>query len=368
MFSQVKSLVGGVNHDGIFFQTILFQIIEHFAYPIIHRLNTPQIIFYITVILPFFKSITLRNIFKKSLITGTIGISPRCQLFFAHSCSYLFTERSIFSTERIFFKFHVLSPFHIPSYFHLLMFDCSASTGIIVEEILRHVKIAILVQVEILCLGLPATVRGFLMIKQAERFRLVARVIEPVEGKLSCQRGYITRISFFDPIFDKLWIVILPLTRKNIGIIKSLRITRDMNFSNHGRLITILLQYPDKVLLIPIELRVLIIHFTIQMVKFAGKHYCTAWCRNRIRYKGFVKQHSLFRYTINIRSLVQMVTISADGLISMVVAHDKNDVGLLLRKQGSRGNKSRSHYVKGVFCCFHGVIFSRQSTDNSRQS
>src|SRR5699024_3694823 len=49
------------------------------------------------------------------------------------------------------------------------------------------------------------------------------------------------------------------------------------------------------------------------------------WCTKRIGYKCFIKNHSFFRKSVDIGGHCEMILIGADGLISMIIRHDKDN-------------------------------------------
>ena len=94
-----------------------------------------------------------------------------------------------------------------------------------------------------------------------------------------------------------------------------------MPLSDNSRLIPGFLQQFRISLLTTVK-RAGIIRKAIGMTMFAGKHTSPAGTTDRIGNKTVCKSGSLLSYTINIRSLYQLVIISTDCLIRMIVTHN----------------------------------------------
>jgi hypothetical protein len=64
------------------------------------------------------------------------------------------------------------------------------------------------------------------------------------------------------------------------------------------------------------------------MTVFACKDNSPAGCTNRIGDKGVAEQHTFIGQPVNIGRFIPVRSIGADGLASMVISHDKNDIWL----------------------------------------
>ena len=110
-------------------------------------------------------------------------------------------------------------------------------------------------------------------------------------------------------------------------IVHSLGVVPKMQLPEHGRLVTRLLKNLRKGNLGGIK-GIVIIYFPINMGMFSGKYSGPGGCTDRIGNAGISEQHALLGQTINIWGLDQMITISTNGLIGMIIGHDKQEVGL----------------------------------------
>ena len=75
--------------------------------------------------------------------------------------------------------------------------------------------------------------------------------------------------------------------------------------------------------------RKVIVHLAIQVGKLSGQDRSSTWRTDGIGHGGIGKQHPHRGDPINIWSFYQVIAVSQNGLISMVIRHNKNDIRTL---------------------------------------
>ena len=162
---------------------------------------------------------------------------------------------------------------------HLLC-SCSFATGIIIIEILRQREGLVLVFIQILHLRQPVTVASLMVDKQNERLALIALVLHPVDTLIRHDIGHVAMFPDRCAIHpDKIRIVIVALSRKNVPIIKSSRLAHQVPFSDDCCLIAGLLQQFRHCLLTSVKNAMFIMRKSVFMAVLSCKHTGTAGSR-----------------------------------------------------------------------------------------
>ena len=65
------------------------------------------------------------------------------------------------------------------------------------------------------------------------------------------------------------------------------------------------------------------------MAVFAGEDHRPAWPANAIGTKRILKQYSFLGDPVNVRRVVDLGSVGANGMTGMIIREDKNDVGSL---------------------------------------
>ena len=174
----------------------------------------------------------------------------------------------------------------------------------------------------------------YTVVQQAERLVGIALDFQPVKGGFCNDFGAVALPAPSFAADEEIGIVILPLPGQNHGKIESLRNPVEVDFANHRCLVTIGLHQFGKVGLIPVEW-LCIIHFSVYKAVFAGKQNRTTGCTYRIGNCCPCKNSPFIGQPIDVWGLNQFIAVGTNSLASVVVTHDKQDVGplrfLLLR-------------------------------------
>ena len=165
--------------------------------------------------------------------------------------------------------------------------------------------------------------------EHTERFAFVS-IFYPIDGLVGDDVG---SIAFFLYLFtihlDERWIVVVSLSRKDFPIVESLWITYEVPFTNHGSLISILLEKFWESQLVAIESSG-IVDESVGMAMLAGEHTGTAGATDGVGHEAVGEAHALVGYAVNIGRFNVTLVIGTDGLVRVVVAHDEENVHRLL--------------------------------------
>ena len=170
--------------------------------------------------------------------------------------------------------------------------------------------------------------RGFLVIQQQKRFGFVSFIFEPIQTQFSGDSGYITLYAFFYTIDDKIRIVVVTLTGQYSRIVKPLWQSPKVNFSNHSGLVASGLEVFGEVGLIPVEV-LDVVNLSIYKAMLSSEHYRPTGCTNGVSHKAFIEKSTLKGNSVNIGGVIQTMPISTHRLKSVIIRHDKYNVGWL---------------------------------------
>ena len=112
-------------------------------------------------------------------------------------------------------------------------------------------------------------------------------------------------------------------------MVETLRIAYQVPFTNHGCLVAILLEKFRESQLVTVK-GGRVVDESVGMTMLAGKHTSTARTTDRVGYKTIGKTYTFITDTVNVRGVDVALVIRTDGLIRVVIAHDVDDVHLLL--------------------------------------
>src|SRR5690606_3224002 len=110
--------------------------------------------------------------------------------------------------------------------------------------------------------------------------------------------------SLFLAVDQKIRIVIKALTGKYHRIIESLRQSIQVNFSNHGRLVAVVLEAFRKIILVPVEGHA-VVYLSVDKTVFAGQHHRPTGGTDGVGYETACKNSPFLRQPIDIWRLIQ---------------------------------------------------------------
>ena len=114
-----------------------------------------------------------------------------------------------------------------------------------------------------------------------------------------------------------------------------------MPFANPGSLVTGGRKFFDKCILGAVEAIVHIVAKAILMTVLTGQYHGAAGSANGIGDIGTIKTHTFSCYPVDGRRLHQLTAISTDGLVSMVVGNNQQNIGSFRRWQIGLGRRFR---------------------------
>ena len=112
-------------------------------------------------------------------------------------------------------------------------------------------------------------------------------------------------------------------------MVETLRIAYQVPFTNHGCLVAILLEKFRESQLVPVKGGRVVDEY-VGMTMLAGKHTSTARTTDIVGYKTVCKTYTFITDAVDVRCVDVALVVRTDGLIRMVIAHDIDDVHLLL--------------------------------------
>lgn len=98
-----------------------------------------------------------------------------------------------------------------------------------------------------------------------------------------------------------------------------------MGLPEHGCLVSRCLNDLGKGHIGGVKLK-MVVHLSVEMRMLSGQDGGATWGTDGIGHAGIGKQHAHFGNPVNIRRLDQCVVICGNGLVGMVIRHDKDDI------------------------------------------
>ena len=171
MLAHVESLIGGVNHKGVIFESALLKVVEHPAHVAVDGCDYPEIVAHILAELPFVECLAcesqLLEVGNNSIVVGIPCSLLRCIHIVIHVATNLF--EILIGMYFIFLigKFQVVDKIHVLHNGHFLRGGCN-SAFIVVVEILGERKFLVAEEFEVACIRHPCSVRCLVVQQQTE--------------------------------------------------------------------------------------------------------------------------------------------------------------------------------------------------------
>ena len=127
-------------------------------------------------------------------------------------------------------------------------------------------------------------------------------------------------------------------------MVETLRVAHEVPFSDHGGLVSVLLEKLRESQLVTVEGGG-VVNEPVGMAVLSGEHTRTARSADGVGYEAVGKTHAFVADAVDVRCMDVALVVGADGLIRMVIAHDVEDVhlfrcfGLLVGLAGREGRK-----------------------------
>ena len=237
-------------------------------------MDDPQIVVHIPLVLPFSQSLSFELLTLELPDDGIIMTVPLLTLGWSHP-SVVGTSPSLQYRPRVnllLFVSHlqVIDHVHVLDDAHLLLLGSEPSLIIIIECLWQRI-FAVIVEVKVTSVGIPHAMWRLMMQQQAERLLLVAFLRKPVQRKIGGDVRDIPLPPDSISIADKVGIVIVALSDKDVPVVKARRDRNKMPFADHGCLISRLLQQLGESLLRRVK-PPCVIGESIGMAMFARQH------------------------------------------------------------------------------------------------
>ena len=181
------------------------------------------------------------------------------------------------------------------------------------------------------------------MMHHEERFGLVASVLQPVNSKVGHDIRGVTHflylvirpflVSYVTCKESRVEVFALSaMTVEYRIIVEVRRFASQMPFTDHGSLISHIMELINKIFLVRLKHFIQSEHL-VTMGILSGHDTCTAWGTDGVCTETVLEEHTVPCQFINCRSRVQYcktTSVCADSLRSMVVRHDVDDIHLFL--------------------------------------
>ena len=225
-------MVGGVDHDRIFRQPALVQVVEEPADVFVDRVDAAQVVFHVSLIFPFQKLVAFELGFFESLVLGVVGCVP---------FGFLFGGQVARSPE-----LQVIGG-EVPGNGHGLVGCGGEPVLVVVAQGFRFGQVDPVVLVQVLRAGLPVAMGGLVLAHDEEGLVLVPSVLEPIKGDVGDDVGGITGDALYPIRCVHGRVVVRPLSLQDLPEIEPRGVALEVPFSDHGGLVAVLLQKLGKV-------------------------------------------------------------------------------------------------------------------------
>ena len=363
VFAQQESLIGGVDDQRVVHQAVFLQIVEHPADLVVHRTDRAAVIVYVTLVLPAQQLLPFGTVGQKVPVLTTVGVVPHAALFGrqrAHGDipAVVNVLQSRLVLQLLHLEIEGIS--HVAVDRQLLLAHLVAARGVIVEKGFRLRELDILVQIEVLQVGHPVPVRGLVVDHQAERRVVVPARVEPRQSVVGNDVGGVSLLTDVPAAgFGRAHhrIVILPLIPQQVVMIEALGFDAQVPFAEDRRQVALGPEQFGEMHQRRIHNAVAERGLPVTMAVHAGQQGRPRRRRDRVFDERLAEKHPFARQPVDIGRRSQprnRMPVGADGLISMVVGHDIDDIGppgfpaaRPLLRGACRGNGGRNSAEEG---------------------
>ncbi len=325
MLAQIESLVGGVDHDAVLAQAQLVQRLQNTAHSIVHRGHAAEVILHVALVLPTDELLALQVRLEEGFVLRAVRGVPGLSLFLAHPPEEGVHEFCI-TLVLVTLDLQVVEEGHMGIYAHLVLTQYGCPVRVVVEEGLGFGDGNAVVLGQVFRAGHPVAVGGLVLAHEKEGFVLVLlgkKVERQVRGDFDRVPG--DRFSALGR--NVIGPVITTLARIDHPLIESGWVGSQVPFSENRSPIADLLQELGKSHLPGVETVAVSLEAVLVAV-LARQDAGPAWPANGVGAEVRLKEGSLLGNPVDVRGLVDLGSISRDGLGRMIVREDEHDVGL----------------------------------------
>ena len=313
MLAQKKALVGRQHHERVFRQPLAVEKVEHPADVLIDRFHASEVVMQIAVVPPPHEVAPrrLRRFVRR--IPRLVVRVPFRQLLGSHvrggrQFGVEVGERAVES--------------------HVMVAHRPAASLERIKQRGRFGVLAIFVPAQMpKCRG-PLAVRGLVLTHQEKRLRAIA-TLQPVERQIGDDVRHIAR--GLDPLAipNHRRVVVQPLSRQDLPVIKPGRIADEVPFPNQRCRVPRRLQQFGERHLATVERRVRVVVEPVPVGILAGKNRRPARPADRVRHQAPVKPHPFPSHPVDVRRLQQLplIAITTDRLTGEVIGKQEQNVG-----------------------------------------
>ena len=338
MLAQIEALVGRVDDDGILGEALLLEILQHAADVVVHGLHGREVVMHVALIAPADEVLTLRVGFLVGRIARLIISIPHGRLLGVEL--------------RRTHELHVLRSDGLLKR-HVILANGLRAVREVVEERRRFRVDAILVEAEVLDIGLPLAVRRLVLTHEHERLGLVA-LGNPIEGKVGDDVGDVTLSLHHALRVLHRRVIIDALSWQHLPEVETDGVADEVPLADDGGLVAGLLKELREGDLRAVEDGIRVVIESVQVRILAGEDNRATRTADGVGHQGAIETHAFIGEAIDVRGLVQLarVAVGADGLIGMVIGEDEHDVRLL----GRSGRQKAADQTEKECQESHGVM------------
>ncbi len=229
----------------------------------------------------------------------------------------------------------VIDQVHVPVHFHFLQPCHDGVIQVRIKERRWLGHMLVFPQVQVPQGRHPIAVGRLVLAHQQEWFFRILAPFKPLKRQV---RHDVRAIAFQHALSvrrDQFWVVVVPLSRQDLPVIKALRRRSQVPFPKQGRFIPCPLQQLGKGDLIPIKPVAVVPEPIVMTVQPCQDHSATGPA-NTVGAERVPKQHAFRRQRIDARRGIQLCKrrpISPNRMGRVIIAEDEEDVwawGLLL--------------------------------------
>lgn len=314
VFTQEETLVGGVDHDRVFVQAGLFEVVEDLSDALVHGFDARQVILHVAVVLVL------------DQFTAAQGVAVDHQHLRGRSEPF---GQRVGRQSRRRGEFEVVVGVPVGNG-HFVVLQRGFPGGVVVPESFGDGEGLVLVFFPQVGTGLERTVRCLVVAHEHEGtvFRSVFDEFDRLVGNQVGRIAAFVPCAAFCRIHDG--IVVKSLSGEDIPVVETRGVGREVPFSDHGRGVSGLLQQFGEGLLRSVKF--VEDRGAVEVAVLAGEHRCPRRGRDGVGGKAVVKHHSVLGQAVHVRGVGQGLVVRRDGVGSVVVREDEDHVGPLGRR------------------------------------
>ena len=280
MFPQEEALIRRVYDNRIVGKTILVEVVQYAAYVVVYGRNAPEISLHVFLVLCLAPG------------NGVLDVT-----------SFSFVQRV--TRARGAYCLGAL-PY------------CRGAGRVVVEQRGRFGDIRVGEHGGVLVIALPHVV-GRLVMTQDAKWSVPGPVLERIKGQVGDDVGNVSLYPGLDAVVDELGIVVSPLSRQDVPVVKAGRLTAEVPLPDHGRVVSGIPEHLRKGDVV--GRRCIECDHPVGMRVHTGQYGCPAWRADGIGAETVVQTHALCRDPVQIRCGIPVTAVATHGVGGVIVRH-----------------------------------------------